>query len=578
MTARGMNLIGDILVKENKISKEDLERGLEIQADTNKPLGSVLLDENLVGEETLMEALGKQTKMPYIDLEDYTIDIDALKLLKADQARKLNVMPLFVLDETLTVALSDPSDVLAVDEITRTTLLDVEPVLATSTAIEKALDSYYGTGELLKSKSSSAEAAAEMQEFGAEAAAEDISVVQMIDMIINQAVKTSASDIHIEPREHEVRIRYRIDGSLQEVFTPPKKLQSALISRVKILASLDIAETRLPQDGRIQHLLGDRKIDMRISTYPTFFGEKVVIRVLDVESAKISLPALGIEGETLDKYRKLITNPNGIILVTGPTGSGKTTTLYASINEINKEELNIITIEDPIEYQLPNINQGQVNPKAGVSFSTALRSILRQDPDVIMVGEIRDVDTAALAIQAALTGHLVFSTVHTNDAAGAIARLLNMGIEKFLVASTLRGVVAQRLVRKLCNECAKRYRPSDGELAALGLKPADDIIFRKPVGCMTCRKTGYQGRTGLYEILLPNQEIVNLILSGASAVDIKKAAVQSGMKTLRSQGLEKVMKGLTSLEEIMVITASELEEEESRTEPELEPASTSDLE
>ena len=572
MTARGMNLIGDILVKENKISKEDLERGLEIQAETNKPLGSVLLEENLIGEETLMEALGKQTKMPYVDLEDYTIDIDSLKLLKADQARKLNAMPLFVIDETLTVALSDPSDVLAVDEITRATLLDVEPVLATPTAIEKALDTYYGTGELLKARSSTEDAVAEMQEFGGEAAAEDISVVQMIDMIINQAVKTSASDIHIEPREHEVRIRYRVDGSLQEVFTPPKKLQSALISRVKILASLDIAETRLPQDGRIQHLIGDRKIDMRISTYPTFYGEKIVIRVLDVESAKISLPGLGISGETLNIYRKLITSPNGIILVTGPTGSGKTTTLYASINEINKEELNIITIEDPIEYQLPNINQGQVNPKAGVSFSTALRSILRQDPDVIMVGEIRDVDTAALAIQAALTGHLVFSTVHTNDASGAIARLLNMGVEKFLVASTLRGVVAQRLVRKLCNECAKRYRPSDTELTALGIKPSDDIIFRKPVGCMSCRKTGYQGRTGLYEILLPNQEIVNLILSGASAVDIKKAAVKAGMKTLRSQGLEKVMKGLTSLEEIMVITASELEDE-SMALPELESAS-----
>ncbi|MCH7886838.1 MAG: Flp pilus assembly complex ATPase component TadA [Candidatus Marinimicrobia bacterium] len=563
MTARVSNMIGDILLRENKISKEDLERGLELQADSNDNIGAILIKENILSEESLTEALGIQTKMPYLELEDFTIDIETLKILKADDARKFKAMPLFIIDETLTVAISDPSDVLAIDEITRATLLDVEPVLSTPSAIERALDSYYGTGELMKSGSTSEEATAEFKDFGADADAEDVSVVQMVDMIINQAVKTSASDIHIEPREHELRIRYRIDGALQEVFTPPKKLQSAIISRVKILASLDIAETRLPQDGRIQHKIADRKIDMRISTYPTFFGEKIVIRVLDSEGAKISLPALGLTGDTLAKYRKLITSPNGIILVTGPTGSGKTTSLYASINEINKEELNIITIEDPIEYQLPNVNQGQVNPKAGVSFSTALRSILRQDPDVIMVGEIRDLDTAALAIQAALTGHLVFSTVHTNDAAGAIARLINMGIEEFMVASTVRGVIAQRLIRKLCNECAKRYRPTDDELKALRLKPSDDIIFRKPVGCMSCRKTGYQGRTGLYEILVPNQEIIDLILSGGSSMEIKNAAVKAGMQTLRMQGLEKVIKGLTSIDEIMAITASEFEEDDS---------------
>ncbi len=563
MTARVSNMIGDILLREKKISQEDLERGLELQADSHDNLGDILIKENIVSEESVAEALGIQTKMPYLELEDFTIDIETLKILKADDARKLKAMPLFIIDETLTVAISDPSDVLTIDEITRTTLLDVEPVLSTPSAIERALDSYYGTGELMKSRSTTEEAAAEFKDFGADTAAEDVSVVQMVDMIINQAVKTSASDIHIEPREHELRIRYRVDGALQEVFTPPKKLQSAIISRVKILASLDIAETRLPQDGRIQHKIADRKIDMRISTYPTFFGEKIVIRVLDSEGAKISLPALGLTGDTLTQYRKLIKSPNGIILVTGPTGSGKTTSLYASINEINKEELNIITIEDPIEYQLPNINQGQVNPKAGVSFSTALRSILRQDPDVIMVGEIRDLDTAALAIQAALTGHLVFSTVHTNDAAGAIARLINMGIEEFMVASTVRGVIAQRLVRKLCNECAKRYRPTDDEITALRLKPSDDIIFRKPVGCMSCRKTGYQGRTGLYEILVPNQEIIDIILSGGSSMDIRNAAVKAGMQTLRMQGLEKVIKGLTSIDEIMAITASEFEEDES---------------
>ncbi len=560
MTARVSNLIGDILLREDKISKEDIERGLELQADSHESLGNILIKENIVSEVAVMKALGIQKRIPYLELEDFTIDIETLKILKSEDARKFKAMPIFVIDETLTVAISDPSDVLIIDEITRATLLDVEPVLATPSAIEKALDSYYGTGELMKGGTSTEDAATELKDFGADTAAEDVSVVQMVDMIINQAVKTSASDIHIEPREHELRIRYRVDGALLEVFTPPKKLQSAIISRVKIMASLDIAETRLPQDGRIQHKIADKKIDMRISTYPTFFGEKIVIRVLDSEGAKISLPALGLSGDTLDKYRKIITSPNGIVLVTGPTGSGKTTSLYASINEINKEQLNIITIEDPIEYQLPNINQGQVNSKAGVTFSTALRSILRQDPDVIMVGEIRDVDTAALAIQAALTGHLVFSTVHTNDAVGAIARLINMGIEKFMVASTIRGVIAQRLVRKLCNECAKRYRPTDEELKALGLKPSDDVIFRKPVGCMSCRKTGYQGRTGLYEILVPNQQIIDLILSGASSVELKTAAVKAGMQTLRMQGLEKVVKGLTSIEEVLVITASEIEE------------------
>ena len=562
MTARVSNLIGDILLRENKISKEDLERGLELQSDSDDNLGDILIKENIVSEESVAEALGIQTKMPYLDLEDFSIDIETLKILKAKDARKFKAMPIFIIDETLTVAISDPSDVLIIDEITRATLLDVEPVLSTPSAIEKALDSYYGTGELMKGRSTTEEAAAEFKDFGADTDAEDVSVVQMVDMIINQAVKTSASDIHIEPREHELRIRYRVDGALQEVFTPPKKLQSAIISRVKIMASLDIAETRLPQDGRIQHKIADKKIDMRISTYPTFFGEKIVIRVLDSEGAKISLPGLGLTGDTLTKYRKLIKSPNGIVLVTGPTGSGKTTSLYASINEINREELNIITIEDPIEYQLPNINQGQVNPKAGVTFSTALRSILRQDPDVIMVGEIRDLETAALAIQAALTGHLVFSTVHTNDAAGAIARLINMGIEEFMVASTVRGVIAQRLVRKLCNECAKRYRPTDDELKALGLKPSDDIIFRKPVGCMSCRKTGYQGRTGLYEILVPNQDIIKLILSGGSSIDIKNAAVKAGMSTLRMEGLKKVKKGLTSIEEILAITSSEVDEKE----------------
>ena len=562
MAVRTSNLIGDILLREDKISKEDLERGLELQSESNDTLGNILINEKIVSEETVIKALAQQTKIPYLDIEDYSLDIDTLKVLKAEEARKMHVMPLFVIGESLTIAISDPSDLLSVDEVTRITLLDVETVLSTSSAIDKALDTYYGTGELLKAPTSTEEAAAQLQELGVDtdSGAEDVSVVQMLEMIINQAIKTSASDIHIEPNEFDVRIRYRIDGSLQQVFNPPKKLQSAIISRVKIMASLDIAETRLPQDGRIRHQMGDKKVDMRISTYPTFYGEKVVMRVLDVEKAKISLPALGLTGETHDRYMKIIKNPNGIILVTGPTGSGKTTTLYASINEINSEELNIITIEDPIEYELPGINQGQVNPKAGVSFSTALRSILRQDPDVIMVGEIRDVDTGALAIQAALTGHLVFSTVHTNDAAGAITRLINMGIEEFLVASTMRGVVAQRLVRKLCNECAKRYRPTEIELKALGLKPSDDIIFRKPVGCMSCRKTGYRGRIGLYEVLIPNQAIVDMILNGGTSAEIKIEAVKAGMKTLRLEGLEKVKMGLTSIEEIMVITASDYDE------------------
>ena len=562
MAVKKSNLIGDILLRENKISKEDLERGLELQSDSSDTLGEILIKEKIVDEDIVVEALAKQTRIPYLDLEDYSLDIESLKVLKAEEARKLHVMPLFVIGENLTIAISDPTDVLSIDEVTRITLLDVETVLSASSAIDKALDTYYGTGDLLKTRTSTEDAAAQLQELGADtgSGAEDVSVVKMLDMIINQAIKTSASDIHIEPSEYDVRIRYRVDGSLQKVFTPPKKLQSAIISRVKIMASLDIAETRLPQDGRIRHKMGDKKVDMRISTYPTFYGEKVVIRVLDVEKAKISLPALGLTGVNHDRYMKLITNPNGIILVTGPTGSGKTTTLYASINEINREELNIITIEDPIEYELPGINQGQVNPKAGVSFTTALRSILRQDPDVIMVGEIRDIDTGALAIQAALTGHLVFSTVHTNDAAGAITRLINMGIEEFLVASTMRGVVAQRLVRKLCNECAKRYRPNETELKALGIKPSDDIIFRKPVGCMSCRKTGYQGRIGLYEVLIPNQAIINMILNGGTSTEIKKEAVKNGMRTLRDEGLDKVKKGLTSIEEVMVITASDYDD------------------
>jgi len=506
-------------------------------------------------------------------------------------ARRHQLIPLYKKDRTLTLAMVDPLNVFAVDDIRRLTGMEIEPVVSSETEIMKAIDRFYsmtGTmeeavrtfdvrrakpdrrtglnrrrGDMLVEDQFFIDAQGTELAFGEEGIsletiAEDAPVVKLVNTMIAQAVREGASDIHIEPDAEVLRIRYRVDGILREVMTPPRNLQAGVVSRIKIMANLDIAEKRVPQDGRIQMKVGAKDIDIRLSTLPTIFGEKLVMRLLDKSSVLLGLEELGPTTDILAKFEKMILRPYGLLLVTGPTGSGKTTTLYAALNRISSVERNVVTIEDPVEYQLKYINQVQVNTKAGVTFANGLRAILRQDPDVVMVGEIRDTETATIAVQAALTGHLVLSTLHTNDAAGAVARLLDMGAEPFLVASSLIGVMAQRLVRKVCVHCKGPFTPTPDLIKSLNLEKlmSGKREFRlvKGTGCQACRNTGYSGRIGIYELLPIDEAVRNLIVSKASSNTIRNQAVQAGFTGLRLHGLAAALKGLTTLEEVLRVT------------------------
>ncbi|MBF0331031.1 MAG: type II/IV secretion system protein [Candidatus Omnitrophica bacterium] len=527
--------VGEILLQKGAISLQQLEKAEAERKISGESLCRIIPRLGFMTQAQMVETIAEQASILQIDLANQLIDPKIIALVPEELARKHLLIPLFKVANTLTCAMVDVFDVQSLDELVLRTGLVIEPAIATENEIRKALDDFYlegGMQNILKSmddNKSEHKQEDEVETHSLQRVGEDAPVIKFINLTIAKAVSDGASDIHIEPEENMLNIRFRVDGMLHQQALPPKQFRSAIIARIKIMASLDIAEHRKPQDGRIQIAIVNKRIDIRVSFLPTIYGENVVMRLLDTSTINLGLEQIGFQHEILDGYRELLHRPHGIILVTGPTGSGKTTTLYSSVSTINKPEQSIMTIEDPVEYRLEGIRQTQVDLKVDMTFARGLRSILRQDPDVIMIGEIRDTETAQIAIQAALTGHLVLATLHTNSAAGAITRLIDIGVEPFLLSSSVIGVVAQRLVRLTCKECAGR-------------------------GCKTCSMTGYKGRTGIYELMIPDQHTRDQILSRASMEDIHKGAVDRGMKSLRECGLMKVAQGLTSTEEVVRVT------------------------
>ncbi|MDD5136524.1 MAG: type II secretion system ATPase GspE, partial [Candidatus Omnitrophica bacterium] len=529
---------------------------------TGLPIERALEKLGFITEDDIASAVAESFNVVYIDLKHYLLNPELTKYVPEPVAKKHKVIPLFVIGNALTIATSEPGDIVALDEIRAASKLPViETVYSTEKDIQKAFDQLYGvTGnvdDIVKGidKSKFTDLSDTHTTKILEKASEEAPVVKLVNLIITQAVQEKASDIHIEPEENLVRIRFRIDGILHENSTTPKFLHNLIASRVKILAKMDIAETRRPQDGRIEFKVDRKVLDFRVSSFPTIHGENIVMRILDKTSVILGLEDLGFAKKEQAIYEKLIHSPYGIILVTGPTGSGKTTTLYSSLSTINSMEKNIITIEDPVEYELPLIRQTQVNVKAGLTFASGLRSILRQDPNIVMVGEVRDKETADIAIQASLTGHLVLSTLHTNDAPSAITRLIDMGIEPFLVASSVIGILAQRLVRMICPKCKEKYSPTAGELASMGITAEKkSIFFYKGKGCSECKHTGYRGRIGIFELLVITEGIKRLITKKASSEEIKEDAKKEGMRFLNEDGLDKVKNGVTTIEEVLRVT------------------------
>ena len=562
--------LGELLVKEKLISQDQLKQALDFQKQHGGRLGTALVKMGLVTDDEVTAVLSRQYGVPSINLKYYEVDPTVVKLIPQETAIRYQIVPLSRVGSTLTIAMTDPTNVFAMDDIKFMTGFNVEPVVASESAISEAINKFYGENasvqELdkvmkdLAGEEADLELAGEEQEMdlaSLEKAAEEAPIIKLANLILTDSVRKGASDIHMEPYEKEYRVRYRIDGVLQTIMNPPNKLRDAIISRVKIMSKLDISEKRLPQDGRIMVKMmkdGRKKaIDLRVSVLPTMYGEKIVMRLLDKENLRLDMTKLGFEPESLAKFQKAIFKPYGMVLVTGPTGSGKTNTLYSSIVQLNSPETNILTAEDPVEYQLPGINQVQMKEQIGLNFAAALRSFLRQDPNIILVGEIRDFETAEIAIKAALTGHLVLSTLHTNDAPSTISRLMNMGIEPFLVATSVNLICAQRLVRRLCPECKTQDKVPLQVLIEAGFtrEEARSLKVWKRQGCPSCGSKGYKGRIGLYEVLEVTEEIRELILVGASALELKKRGVEQGMMTLRRSGLAKVAAGITTLEEVM---------------------------
>ena len=562
-------LLGERLVEKRLLTPEQLKQVLEKLKTDPRRLGEILVADGLLTENQMMEALSEQLKIPFVDVEYYKIDKRVVDLFPKKFLYENQAAPLFQMQNTVTVAMADPLNLRTIDRLRSFCKCDVQPLLAAPTAISKVLDRFYGPvdslEEVLHDAGSKLEelpvAVAESGEDAKDlaAVAARAPIVKLVDTILKQAVTGRASDIHLEPEEKTTRLRYRIDGVLYKVPAPPKQMEAAVISRFKIMSGLDIAERRLPQDGRFQLKLGDQEVDFRISTFPTLYGENVAIRVLDKSAISFSLDQLGFPPALLEKFKALIQRPHGIVLVTGPTGSGKTSTLYAGLRILDSVKYNIITLEDPVEYRIPGIRQSQIDVKAGLNFASGLRSIVRQDPDVIMIGEIRDLETAEIAIHAALTGHLVFSTLHTNDAPGAITRLIDMGVEPFLVSSALIGVLAQRLVRTLCVRCKQPGTATREALASLGVKemPAGGAIFRIK-GCEECKQSGYRGRTGIFELLEMSDALREKTIAKSSSSDLRAQAVRDGMQTLRQSGVAKVLSGVTTVEEILRVAEYEL--------------------
>lgn len=544
--------LGQILLKNRIITEEQLEQALERQRETGEPLGRVLVDMKIVSEGALTSILARQIGLRYVDLANYDVDITAPSLVDAEVARRYTLIPIGFEGDKLLVAMADPTNVFALDDIRIMTGMDVEPVVATKEDIIAAINRYCRT-EADFDLSADEFAEKEAEEAAEAAEAEDAPIVKYVNLLITEAVNDRASDVHIEPMENDVRIRFRIDGVLHEIRRNPKQIHPGVVARIKVMADMNIAEKRLPQDGRTSVEIMGKPIDLRVASLPTIYGEKVVLRILDKSASLMSLEELGFSEDTLEKYSRSFNKPYGTILVTGPTGSGKTTTLYATLNVLNTIKKNIITVEDPVEYRLPLINQVQVHYKAGLTFAAALRSILRCDPDIVMIGEIRDPESAQIAIESALTGHLVLSTLHTNDAPSALTRLLEMGIEPFLIASAVDCVSSQRLARRLCERCKESYEPDEEYLEKIGFKweEGDEHVLFRPRGCPACNNTGFRGRIGIFEVLEVTENIEHLVARSAPHVEIAEMAKSEGMRTLREEGFIKVRQGITSLEEVL---------------------------
>ncbi len=554
--------IGDILLETGIITPQQLAEALAQQRRTRERLGRVLVDQGAASEKQIAQALAAQLDLPLVALSSARLDPSAVKLIPEILARKRRVVPLRLDGSHVVVAMADPLDVFALDDVGIAARRPVKAVVAVESEVMAAIERAYGMG---------AAAQAVLGETGEEQPAveptgspsedgEEAPVVRLVNLVLSQALKDRASDVHIEPTESEMRVRYRVDGALQTVMTLPKSVQAGLSTRLKVLARLNIAERRLPQDGAFEVALDGRRIDFRVSTVPTIFGERIALRLLDKTKGLLTLEQLGLDAQARRRYESLIRQPFGIILVSGPTGSGKTTTLVSTLALLNSPDKNIITVEDPVEYQLPGVSHIQVNPRAGLTFASGLRSIVRQDPDTIMIGEIRDVETAEIAIHASLTGHLVLTTIHTNDASSALTRLADMGIEPYLIASAVIGVASQRLVRLLCPQC-KQPAPIPKEIVSWlqsqvkeALPPAE---FHRPIGCAQCRHTGYQGRTGIFEILVVTEALRRRALARGSAAELAEIARSEGMLTLRADGMLKAMQGLTTVEEVLQVTRVE---------------------
>jgi type IV pilus assembly protein PilB len=562
--------LGDLLVKEKIITPEQLEQANKVQKEQSCRLGSALVKLGFLTDEDVTNFLSRQYGVPAINLSYFEIDPAVVKLIPFETAKRYQILPLSRVGASLTIAMVDPTNVFAMDDIKFMTGFNIEPVVASESSILAGIDKAYGSATkeedletVMQSMSEMGDSDVELQSeeqqielAELEKAADEAPVVKLVNVVLGDAVKRGASDIHIEPYEKEFRVRFRIDGILQSIMSPPLKLKDAITSRLKIMSKLDISEKRLPQDGRImlKMNIGGRKkqLDFRVSTLPTLWGEKIVLRLLDKENLRLDMTKLGFEAESLVKFEKAILKPYGMVLVTGPTGSGKTNTLYSAISRLNQPDTNIMTAEDPVEFQLGGVNQVQMKEQIGLNFAAALRSFLRQDPNIILVGEIRDFETAEIAIKAALTGHLVLSTLHTNGAPETITRLMNMGIEPFLVATSVHLICAQRLVRRICKDCTEVMEVPPQTLIDAGFTPEESktVKIQKGKGCGICNNTGYKGRCGLYEVMEVDDEIRELVLVGASAVELKKKAIERGMITLRRSGLIKVAAGMTTLEEV----------------------------
>ncbi len=564
--------LGDLLVADGLLTPEQLQKALAEQKGSTDKLGSILIRLGFINEEQLIGFLSRQYGVPSITLSQLVVDTEVLKLVPPAIAKKYEVLPVRRMGNSLALAMADPTNVFALDDISFMTNLQVLPLVASQSAIKKAIDRHYESkteaiASVMQDMSTDLsnvevvegdEEGAKVDVFELKESADEAPVVKLVNMVLVDAIQKGASDIHFESYEKVFRIRFRIDGVLHEMLAPPKRLEAAILSRIKIMSNLDIAERRLPQDGRIKLRYSTREIDFRVSTLPTIFGEKAVLRILDKEALQLDLTKLGFDDWSLEKFNAAIHQPYGMVLITGPTGSGKTTTLYSAIHTINSPEHNIMTAEDPVEYNLKGVNQVQINEGVGRTFAAALRSFLRQDPDVILVGETRDLETAQISIRAALTGHLVFSTLHTNDCPSTIARLLDMGIQPFLVASSLLLILAQRLGRKICKACKEPYEGDEETLVPYGHVPTGKgkVTFYKGKGCPTCNFTGMKGRVAIYEVMPISEELRDAILRNAPTAELRELAQSQGMKTLRQNGLLKVLEGTTTVEEVLRVTLS----------------------